>query len=96
MCEKKGGTSEGKTEHYRFFSHRECEFFPCHEVGKEEEFNCLFCYCPLYTLRDRCGGNFCYTEDGIKDCSHCLVPHSKGAYDHIMSKCTELMELARK
>ncbi|MCG4735218.1 cysteine-rich small domain-containing protein, partial [Casaltella massiliensis] len=24
-------------------------------------------YCPLYALKDECGGNFKYTDDGIKD-----------------------------
>lgn len=80
---------------YKFFSHRECEFFPCHKVENEENFNCLFCYCPLYTLGDKCGGNFTYTETGIKDCSDCMVPHSKNAYEHMISKSEILMEMAR-
>ena len=58
---------ELKTENYKFFQHRECEFFPCHKTEDEENFNCLFCYCPLYALGENCGGNFKYTEDGIKD-----------------------------
>lgn len=81
-------------EHYKFFSNRECEYFPCHNVKNPDEFNCLFCYCPLYTLGDKCGGNFKYTETGIKDCSNCMVPHSKGAYDHVISKCKALMDMA--
>ena len=85
-----------KTEHYKFYSHKECEFFPCHKTGNEETFNCLFCYCPLYALGRECGGNFRYTENGIKDCSDCLVPHSKGAYDHVMSKMGLLMELVKE
>ena len=27
---------------YRFFSNRECQYYPCHEGI--EEMNCLFCY----------------------------------------------------
>ena len=72
-----------KTEHYKFFAHKECEFFPCHKTDHEETFNCLFCYCPLYALGRECGGRFRYTENGIKDCTECLVPHSTGAYDHV-------------
>ena len=34
---------------YRFFSNRECQYYPCHEGI--EEMNCLFCYCPLYERR---------------------------------------------
>ena len=35
---------------YSFTQHRTCEFFPCHKTSHPEDFNCLFCYCPLYTL----------------------------------------------
>ena len=45
---------EGK--HYAFFSNKECEYFPCHAGADPENFNCLFCYCPLYALGDKCGG----------------------------------------
>ena len=61
--------------HYSFFQHKECEFFPCHKTDRPEDFNCLFCYCPLYALGDKCKGNFRYTENGVKDCSGCMVPH---------------------
>ena len=82
--------------HYDFFQNKECEYFPCHNRMEEEKFNCLFCYCPLYALGDRCGGNFTYTETGIKDCSNCLVPHKRENYMYIMSKMGEVMELAKK
>ena len=87
---------ELKTEIFKFFQHRECEFFPCHETNDEENFNCLFCYCPLYALGENCGGNFKYTEDGIKDCSDCLVPHKRKNYEYIMSKFRDIVEVARK
>ena len=64
--------------------------------NKPEDFNCLFCYCPLYALGDKCGGNFTYVGDGIKDCSGCLVPHGRGSYSYITKKFPELAELARK
>lgn len=81
---------------YSFFQHTQCEFFPCHKTAKPEDFNCLFCYCPLYALGDKCGGNFTYVGDGIKDCSGCLVPHGRGSYSYITKKFPELAELARK
>lgn len=87
---------ELKTENYKFFQHRECEFFPCHKTEDKENFNCLFCYCPLYALGENCGGNFKYTEDGIKDCSDCLVPHKRKNYEYIMSKFMDIVEVARK
>jgi len=68
-----------------FFANRECEYYPCHAIDDSEELNCLFCYCPLYT-RDDCGGDFCITANGIKDCSACLVPHRRENYDEIIRR----------
>lgn len=85
-----------KTAKYKFFSHKECEYFPCHNTDDVENFNCLFCCCPLYVLGDRCGGKFGYTEEGVKDCSACMIPHRKDSYDYIMSKWQEISELAGK
>ena len=79
---------------YRFFQNKDCRYFPCHRTAEESEFNCLFCYCPLYALGDKCGGNCCWTEGGIKDCSQCRIPHSPNGYDYINSKFMELAELA--
>ena len=81
---------------YDFFQHKQCEYFPCHAGANPETFNCLFCYCPLYALGDRCGGNCTYTEEGIKDCSSCLIPHRRENYGRIMDKMPAVMELARK
>jgi len=83
-------------EHYKFFQNKECEYFPCHKCENTENFNCLFCYCPLYALGDRCGGNFTYTESGIKDCSRCLIPHKRENYGYIMEKMGEVIELTKK
>ncbi len=89
-------SNEIRTEHYKFFQHADCEFFPCHEVKRQEEFNCLFCYCPLYALGEDCGGGFRYTDSGIKDCTNCTIPHSPGGYDYIMERFGQIMELAKK
>ena len=62
---------------YAYFSHKKCEYFPCHKGADPEDFNCLFCYCPLYALGDKCGGNFKYNEKGFKDCTNCQLPHKK-------------------
>ena len=82
--------------HYDFFQNRECEYFPCHKGINAERFNCLFCFCPLYVLADRCGGNYKYTDSGIKDCSDCLRPHLRENYDSICSGMQAVMELAKK
>ncbi|MCR5134784.1 MAG: cysteine-rich small domain-containing protein [Clostridiales bacterium] len=88
---------EMKTTNYKFFQHKDCEFFPCHQGIEEEKFNCLFCYCPLFALGDECGGNFSYdNEHGIKDCSGCLVPHQKGNYEYITKKLGILIERTKK
>ena len=81
---------------YSFTQHKTCEFFPCHKTEHPEDFNCLFCYCPLYTLGSHCGGNFVYLDNGVKDCSNCLVPHGRGSYSYVLKKYPELMELAKK
>ena len=81
---------------YDFFQNRACEYFPCHRGADADSFSCLFCYCPLYALGDRCGGCFSYTENGIKDCSRCLKPHHPENYDKIMEKMGDVMELARR
>lgn len=90
------GRKDVEVEKFKFFNHKECEYFPCHDVKDPDKFNCLFCYCPLYTLGDKCGGNYKYVGDGIKDCSECLVPHTEKSYDYIMSRWPEVSGLASK
>ncbi len=94
--EKKGLRMKPEESKYSFFQHKECEFFPCHKTDRPEDFNCLFCYCPLYTLGSACGGNFHWTENGVKDCSDCLAPHARNSYGYVISKFGELSELAKK
>ena len=81
---------------YDFFQNSACEYFPCHKCVDTENFSCLFCYCPLYALGDQCGGNFTYTKEGIKDCTHCLIPHRRENYQKITAKMGAVMELAKK
>lgn len=81
---------------YSFFQNRECQHFPCHQTEHPEHFNCLFCYCPLYTLGDQCGGYFRYIADGVKDCSGCMVPHAPGGYEYILSRMDDAVKLALK
>lgn len=80
---------------YKFFQNKACEYFPCHQGADPERFNCLFCFCPLYALGEKCGGNYRYTEDGIKDCSDCRVPHVPENYDKICGRFAEIAELCR-
>jgi Zn-finger protein len=64
---------------YKHFVHEDCAFFPCHEL--EDWASCLFCWCPLYLLE--CDGDFTL-KNGIKDCSGCVIPHTKEGYDYIL------------
>lgn len=69
---------------YRFFENRDCKYFPCHEGL--ENFNCLFCYCPMYS-RKKCPGNPRYIEtEGkkLKVCSDCIFPHCPENYDRVI------------
>ena len=76
----------GEERHYSFFQNRACESFPCHKGADPARFNCLFCYCPLYSLGDECGGDFTINAKGIKDCTNCLYPHIRENYDEIIAK----------
>jgi len=72
---------------HKFFVNRECKYLPCHDGSSEDNFNCLFCYCPLYTLGENCGGNFKFSgEKKIKDCADCRLPHIPEYYDVVMDK----------
>jgi len=65
---------------YRFFQNKECAYFKCKDA---EKLNCIFCYCPIYLYED-CGGNYIVLDNGVKDCSKCLLPHSDNGYDYII------------
>ncbi len=81
---------EWREKKFSFFQHKECEYFPCHQVGDMKNFNCLFCFCPLYALGEQCGGNFQILENGIKDCSACTMPHQKENYGMVMERLQRL------
>ena len=72
----------GRTNCSAFFANRECEYFPCHKGADPENFNCLFCYCPLYALGE--------------ECSNCLFPHNPDNYMAICMRYEEVAELAKK
>ncbi|MDO5545164.1 MAG: cysteine-rich small domain-containing protein [Eubacteriales bacterium] len=82
--------------YYDFFQHKRCEYFPCHKGADPELFSCLFCYCPLYCLGNKCGGNFQYTGNGIKDCQQCLRPHRRENYAEICKQMEQVLELVKK
>ena len=73
---------------HSFFQNKDCEFFPCHKTADNEHFNCMFCYCPLYVYE--CGGQYTKLNNGIKDCSNCLIPHYN--YQYIIEKLRQINE----
>ena len=73
----------------KFFKNDGCEHFPCHAGLDAADFNCIFCYCPLYGLGDQCGGAFAYTARKIKACTNCHLPHLPEYYDVIVAKLKE-------
>ncbi len=79
-----------------FFQNYACPYFPCHSGIRDEQFNCLFCYCPLYVLGRRCGGNCTYTEQGVKSCMECTFPHEKDNYDKVLARYEEIVDAVRR
>ena len=77
---------------YKYFKNEKCKYFPCHNTDGEI-FNCMFCFCPLYPLGDKCGGNFYYKE-GVKICTDCLIPHGKDSHDYICDRFKQIHALA--
>ena len=72
-----------------YFVNRECEYYPCHDVS-DDKFSCLFCYCPLYGVED-CGGNYTYSDKGIRNCRDCTFPHDRDNYAGVIKKLKENM-----
>jgi Zn-finger protein len=84
------------SDNYKFFQHKDCEYFPCHKGVDAEDFNCLFCYCPLYFLGRECGGSFTYTKKGVKNCMGCSRPHRRENYEVIIDRLREAMRVSAK
>jgi len=71
---------------YKYFRNNECEYFPCHKADSYEDFNCMFCFCPLYHQKQTCGGNYYISDKGIKICTDCIKPHKPEFYDYAMER----------
>jgi Zn-finger protein len=72
---------------FKFFLNKDCKYYPCHKGIKE--LNCLFCFCPLYQLKE-CGGNYKINEKGIKECTDCIKPHvPETGYERVINKLKE-------
>ena len=56
---------------YKYFKNTDCKYFPCHK-GLSDDFNCLFCYCPMYSMPN-CPGSKTYIEKNGKKIKVCGV-----------------------
>ena len=79
---------------HKYFINRNCKYFPCHKILDDNDFNCMFCFCPLYSFGSECGGNFKFSgEKKIKNCIDCILPHKPEYYSIIMEKLKERNKL---
>lgn len=72
---------------HQYFKNKNCKYFPCHQGMQGEEFNCLFCFCPMNPYKDCLGTpDYIQRSNGtrIKDCSKCTFPHEPENYRKIM------------
>jgi len=81
------GQEKWRDSEYSFFAHKKCEYFPCHETDSAKDFNCLFCYCPLYA-HENCGGDYFYTQNGLKSCKNCNFPHERENFGEVRRRLT--------
>ena len=66
-----------KNNSYRYFQNSDCEYFPCHKINNTKNFNCLFCFCPLfYYCKNRI--------NGIVKCEDCTLPHLENNYELVI------------
>lgn len=67
-----------EVSYFKFYQNNQCEYFPCHNIEKSEEkdFNCLFCYYPLYLIED-CGGNYKYLDTIINKLTKLIYNNKK-------------------
>jgi len=78
---------------HKFFNNKNCKYFPCHPISDKDELNCLFCYCPLYHLGDKCGGEFTILKmHEIKNCADCSFPHLPENYGLLVKKLKEQVQ----
>lgn len=71
---------------YKFFQHKRCEFYPCHKA-KVWKFNCLWCYCPLFSTEECVNSN---------NCVECVYPHVKDNYDYIIDKLRRIVNMKKE
>jgi len=74
---------------YKYFENRACKYYPCH--NEMQHINCLFCYCPLYSMA-ACPGEYRFIESNgkqIKECTDCTFPHEAENYEIIMAFLSE-------
>jgi len=78
----------------KFFTHTKCEYFPCHPGIVKEDFNCLFCYCPLHNTKEcvlKTTVNFGQKDESYYSlCLKCGFPHDRKNYSKIIKKLKKM------
>ncbi|MFO0754283.1 MAG: cysteine-rich small domain-containing protein [Thermodesulfovibrionales bacterium] len=76
-----------------FFSNHTCKYFPCHETDSKQ-FNCIFCYCPMYFVPNCLGRPRFITSNNkmVKDCSACDYPHRPENYRKVISYLIDVIK----
>jgi Zn-finger protein len=74
---------------FNYFRNDDCEFFPCHAGIGFDDFNCLFCFCPLFFVGN-CGGEYTLLDGGWKDCSLCTLNHRRENYQLVIDTLKQI------
>lgn len=80
---------------YKYFKNTSCKYFPCHKGMKTDDFNCLFCYCPMNSYEDCLGKpEYIVAKSGkrVKSCMNCTFPHEPEHYEKIIQFLSEKMK----
>lgn len=96
MYDKKIWEKSPKNVNIPFFSTKNVNFFPVIKQSIPKISTAYSVIVPSMALGSHCGGNFRWLENGIKDCSRCLLPHARSSYSYVTQKFSEISKLAMK
>ena len=83
------------TENYKFFQHKDCEFFPCTRLINRRISTA--CSAIVLCMRSATNAwNFQYTDTGFKDCTNCMFPHVRSNYEKILERYQDIIAVAAR
>ena len=86
----------GKIRNTRISAIRNVNFSPATKERIQKILTACSVIALFMHLGDKCGGNFRYTEKGIKDCTNCQLPHKRKNYGYVTGKYQELAALMQE